>query len=229
MQQVRLAALTAPALSALALAAAAFALAATLVSADAPARVAPALGAPLAATPLAATHREPPAPDRMPPLAAPEGKIVLTVTGALGTSNAPAEPPPADILPGESRAGSRVARFDDAMLAALPREDFRTTTIWTSGAVHFSGVPLRALLDRLGVQGGRLRVIALNDYAVEIPVADIETRAPLLADRRDGQPMTIRDKGPLWIIYPYDADPAYRNEVIYARSVWQVDRIEVLP
>ena len=40
--------------------------------------------------------------------------------------------------------------------------------------------------------------------------------------------MTLRDKGPLWLVYPYDADTAYQSEVIYARSVWQLDRIEVL-
>ncbi|RYH00603.1 oxidoreductase, partial [Salipiger sp. IMCC34102] len=39
--------------------------------------------------------------------------------------------------------------------------------------------------------------------------------------------MQVRDKGPLWIVYPYDDTPEYRSEVIYSRSIWQLDRIEV--
>ena len=38
----------------------------------------------------------------------------------------------------------------------------------------------------------------------------------------------MRDKGPLWIIYPYDQNTDYQTEVIYSRSIWQLDRIEVL-
>jgi hypothetical protein len=41
--------------------------------------------------------------------------------------------------------------------------------------------------------------------------------------------MTVRDKGPLWIVYPYDAKPEYRQELIYSRSIWQLDHIEVKP
>jgi hypothetical protein len=41
--------------------------------------------------------------------------------------------------------------------------------------------------------------------------------------------MSVRDKGPLWVIYPYDAVPEYKSERIYARSIWQLVSIEVLP
>jgi hypothetical protein len=44
----------------------------------------------------------------------------------------------------------------------------------------------------------------------------------------DGNAMSVRDKGPLWVIYPYDSDAAYRTEVIYSRSIWQLDRLEVV-
>ena len=41
--------------------------------------------------------------------------------------------------------------------------------------------------------------------------------------------MTVRDKGPFWIIYPFDSNPDYQSEVIYSRSIWQLNRLEVLP
>ncbi|SOC10410.1 molybdopterin-dependent oxidoreductase [Rhodobacter maris] len=223
MQQLRL---TARFLTLRAVAVAAIALPVTLVNADAPPRITPMLPS---ATPFAAENvsMRPTnvfSPDPVAPLGAPKGKILLTVTGALGTGNAPALADPVD-----KSGATQVVQFDDAMLGALPRAEFATSTIWTSGESRFSGVPLREVLARLGVHAGQIRVIALNDYAVEIPLAELADEAPLLADRRNGQPMSIREKGPLWIVYPYDADPSYRNEVIYARSVWQVDRIEVLP
>jgi hypothetical protein len=50
----------------------------------------------------------------------------------------------------------------------------------------------------------------------------------MIAFRMNGAPMSVRDKGPLWIVYPYDSDPRFQTEIIYSRSIWQLDRLEVL-
>lgn len=144
------------------------------------------------------------------PLAPPSGEVVLTVTGAIDVHNAAA-----------------AAAFDLGLLATLGEAQFRSTTIWTEGEREFSGTPLKALLDRLGVEGGTLRAIALNDYQVEIPVADVTETAPLLAWQIDGTTLTPRNRGPIWVVYPYDSDPAYRTDLIYARSIWQLTHIDV--
>jgi hypothetical protein len=64
---------------------------------------------------------------------------------------------------------------------------------------------------------------------VSIPVSDATSGGPIIAFARNGEAMSVREKGPLWIVYPYDADPAYQSETIYARSIWQLDRIRVEP
>jgi hypothetical protein len=51
--------------------------------------------------------------------------------------------------------------------------------------------------------------------------------AALIAYAMDGKEMSVRYKGPLWIVYPYDSNANYRTEITYARSVWQLDRIDV--
>ncbi|RYH00523.1 oxidoreductase, partial [Salipiger sp. IMCC34102] len=79
----------------------------------------------------------------------------------------------------------------------------------------------------LEVDGGTLLATAINDYTVEIPVSDAVEGGPIIAYQMDGAEMQVRDKGPLWIVYPYDDTPEYRSEVIYSRSIWQLDRIEV--
>ena len=87
---------------------------------------------------------------------------------------------------------------------------------------------LSVLVDRLGLEGETLRATAINDYAIDIPLTDAVEGGPIVAYRMDGDIMSVRDKGPLWIVYPYDANADYRTEVVYSRSIWQLDRIEVM-
>jgi hypothetical protein len=70
-----------------------------------------------------------------------------------------------------------------------------------------------------------VRAGALNDYAVEIPVDALNDKAPIIADQMDGAAFGARDKGPLWIVYPYDSDKEYQSETAYGRSVWQLTRL----
>ena len=139
------------------------------------------------------------------PLAALAGEVLLTLTHDGGTSE-----------------------FDIADLEALGAEEFSTTTIWTEGEQTFTGVSLLALLAEAGISDGTLKATAINDYAVEIPVSDAVVGGPIVAYFLNGEPMSVRDKGPLWIVYPFDADPHYQTEVIYSRSIWQLDRIELI-
>lgn len=121
-----------------------------------------------------------------------------------------------------------VREYDRAALEAMPATRFATTTIWTDGEHEFTGVALSDFLAAVGVTSGSLKAYAVNDYAVEIPVSDAVKNGPIIAYAQDGAPMSMRNKGPLWIVYPFSSNPAYQTEVIYARSIWQLDRIEIV-
>lgn len=140
-----------------------------------------------------------------------QGDVLLTVSGAIETTNA-----------------YGMAQFDLEMLEALDATVIDTSTIWTDGTQSFQGVSLDVLVDRLGLTGDTLRATAINDYAVDIPISDAVEGGPIIAYRLNGDTLSVRDKGPLWIVYPYDSDASYRSEVIYSRSIWQLDRIVVL-
>tara|TARA_R100001369_G_scaffold18424_2_gene33900 strand:- start:579 stop:1085 length:507 start_codon:yes stop_codon:yes gene_type:complete len=144
-------------------------------------------------------------------LAMPTGDVILTVSGPLTTANV-----------------DGTAQFDLEMLETLDATTFETTTIWTEGQHSFTGVSLDLLVDRLGLEGEKLRATAINDYAIDIPLGDAVEGGPIIAYRMDGDTMSVRDKGPLWIVYPYDANADYRSEVVYSRSIWQLDRIELV-
>lgn len=129
--------------------------------------------------------------------------------------------------PKDTENGTRQINITRQSLMTLPRSGFVTTTIWTNGPQRFDGVWLSDFLDHFEVTSGTLGLQAINDYWVEMPVNEINTGEALLAYERNGQPMTQRSKGPVWLVYNYDADPAFRTETIYTRSVWQLDRITV--
>lgn len=126
---------------------------------------------------------------------------------------------------GDVAGGAR--DFSDADLLALPQIGFRTSTIWTEGELEFSGPSLEAVLTAAGAGPGDLRLSAVNDYVVSMPRSLVEAEAPIVANRIDGAPFSRRDKGPLWIVFPYDSDARFRAETVYAYSVWQLAGIAV--
>jgi len=150
------------------------------------------------------------APARAADLAQPQGPVILTVTGNISNTNSGGE-----------------ARFDLAMLENLPGRTTTTETPWTEGKVSFEGPLGQALLDLVGAEGDTLLVTALNDYEADIPTSDFANWPVILATHMNGEAMSVREKGPLFVIYPVDADPTLYNEVVFSRSVWQVKTIEV--
>ncbi|MBZ9559618.1 MULTISPECIES: molybdopterin-dependent oxidoreductase [Modicisalibacter] len=143
-------------------------------------------------------------------LEAPQGPVLLTVTGNIANTNVGNE-----------------ARFDRQMLLALTQRDTATHTPWHDGRVVFSGPLGRAVLEAVGAQGTRMRVTALNDYAATVPMADFYEHDVILAMSADGRRLRIRDQGPLFVIYPFDEAPELLNETVMTRSVWQVTQIDI--
>ena len=143
-------------------------------------------------------------------LSAPSGDVVLTVTGAIDNLN-----------------GTVAAQFDEAMLDALASHTTTTITPWYDQAVTFKGPLASALLDAVGAHGTMVRVTAINDYSAEIPIKDFTDSPVILATSINGKLMSVRDKGPIFIIYPFDQNPSLYNEEYFGKSVWQVNKIEV--
>ena len=38
--------------------------------------------------------------------------------------------------------------------------------------------------------------------------------------------MSVRDKGPLWVMYPFSDAPALKTETNYSRCIWQLNRLQ---
>jgi hypothetical protein len=140
----------------------------------------------------------------------PGGPVVLTISGRVGKPNA-----------------GNAAQFDMVMLERLPQHSFSTRTPWYPQARKFTGPLLRDVLAACGAEGSNLRAFALNDYRVDLPFEDAQRFDVLVARLLDDKPMAVRDKGPLFIIYPFDAHAQLRSTVYYSRSAWQLKTLEV--
>lgn len=118
--------------------------------------------------------------------------------------------------------------FSDQDLLDLPQVSFETSTLWTEGVLEFSGPSLKSVLEASGAGQGNIVMTAVNDYSVEMPQDIVSDELPIVANRINGEPFSVRDKGPLWVVFPYDSDTELQQELIYSYSIWQLNRIEVL-
>lgn len=140
----------------------------------------------------------------------PSGAPILTISGNVGAKN---------------QAGAAV--FDLAMLEALPQKSFVTNTPWDKQPTKFTGPLLRDVLAAAQATGTTLTALALNDYKTSIPVDDARQFDVIVAHRINDQPISVRTKGPLFIVYPFDSVPELKASKYYGRSAWQLKSLSI--
>ncbi|MDH4425508.1 MAG: molybdopterin-dependent oxidoreductase [Acidovorax sp.] len=140
----------------------------------------------------------------------PTGPVVLTISGNVGETNQ-----------------GKTATFDMAMIEALPQRTFVTTTPWDKQPTKFTGPLLRDVLAAAKAKGKTLTALALNDYKTTIPVDDAQAFDVIVAHRINDQPISVRTKGPLFIIYPFDTKSELKTATYFGRSAWQLKSLTV--
>ncbi|RBP80616.1 hypothetical protein EBI01_15100 [Marinomonas rhizomae] len=141
----------------------------------------------------------------------PTGTVILTISGNITNTN----------------TDEQTAEFDRDMLMSLEVIDQQTMTPWSEGVDIYRGPLLRSVMATVGAKTGELSVTALNDYSAEVPKQDGEDYDVILAMDMNGKPMRIRERGPIFLLYPFSDLPSLNNEVIHNRSVWQIKSINI--
>ncbi|EJL7829898.1 molybdopterin-dependent oxidoreductase [Vibrio vulnificus] len=115
-------------------------------------------------------------------------------------------------------------------LEQMEATKYTTMLPWLSAPATFTGVKLSTLLaQQYGFIPNRVTLRALNDYAADIDLSDIEKYQPIVAYWQNGKPMRVRDKGPFWLIYPQSSFPKELNiERYHAQMVWQLKQIHIV-
>lgn len=140
----------------------------------------------------------------------PKEAVVLTISGQISQTN-----------------DGNTAVMSMQMLSKLPQRTVTTKSPWYPTGATFVGPLLRDVLGAVGAKGKTITAYALNDYNTEIPFEDALKYDVILARLLNGKPMAVRDKGPLFVVYPFDAVPELQTQVYYNRSAWQVSRLKI--
>jgi hypothetical protein len=143
------------------------------------------------------------------PVPAPVGKPVLTLKGAVTNRN----------------DGAAVV-FDLRTLEAMATATLSTFEPFVKKDMTFTGVPMADLLARAGIASGatRVRLQALDDYKVELSVADFADRRVLLATKADGASIPVAKGGPIRLVFPADSTVGKNRDL----WIWSVDAMTVL-
>ncbi|OPF62466.1 hypothetical protein [Hydrogenophaga sp. H7] len=143
-------------------------------------------------------------------LDAPKERPILVISGKITTKNA-----------------GEVARFDMKMIEALPQHSFTTSTPWFDRPVKFTGPLLADVLAAVKASGSNVSAVAINDYRITIPAADAAKFQVIVARLIDDKPIPVREKGPLFVVYPFDSSAELRTSTYYERSIWQLKALDI--
>jgi hypothetical protein len=145
--------------------------------------------------------------------------LAVTVVGAVRAGDLE--------LVGANRASTLELSLE--MLSALPQVTVITENEFSNGEVAYRGPLVRDVLGQLGLGDAEsVRLVAANDYFVDIPTQDFRDYDAILAMEADGKQLSRRDKGPLWLMYPISDHDELRDPLYLRRLIWQVVRIEAL-
>jgi len=140
----------------------------------------------------------------------PTGEILLTVSGNIDRQNHPDG-----------------VVFDLQMLEAMPVTSFETNTPWTKGLTKFTGVRLNHFLKVAGAKSQTMKMIAEDGYIYELNT-EIDDKYPvIIAYKKNDEYMSLRQLGPLWVMFPFDDFPELVTEQYRAASVWQLKQLEL--
>ena len=168
------------------------------------------------------------------PTAAPEpaasvGKIISVATLRPGQSiPAPAQKPVLTMMgkiSAVNRGGALV--FDQRTIEQLGVVQVRLFEPWTKENLEFRGVWLQDLLAVAGVNADatRLHIVALDDYAADLTLADVRVGGIMLATRAgDGSSIPIDKGGPTRIVFMDGVEAGANPD----QWVWSVKTIDVL-
>ena len=124
--------------------------------------------------------------------------------------------------------GQQEVRLTEGDLLSLPQVTVRTGTEFTDGVVEFVGPLARDVLALVAAgTATTAHMVAANQYAVDIPISDFANYDVIFALFADGKRLSLRDKGPIWVMYPLDQHEELQDSLYNVRLIWQLTAVEL--
>lgn len=122
--------------------------------------------------------------------------------------------------------GDQTVTYNLEALLALPQEIVVTTNDYVDDLTTFQGPSLKSVLEESDIgDDATLKMVAINDFASSVPAGDAFEYQVILAVLSDGEEMSVRDKGPIWVIYPMTDNAELQDDIYNGRLVWQLKSI----
>jgi len=131
------------------------------------------------------------------------------------------------LLTVSSTSESINATFTQQQLMQLPQHEIKTNLPWTEDSHTYSGPRLEDVLTSLEAKGEWLTLRALDYYSVSVNINKIKKFNPILALKKDDKLLTVRSKGPIWLILPVDSYPELNAALYNDYMVWHLVKIDV--
>lgn len=129
------------------------------------------------------------------------------------------------IVSSASGDAEKVLALED--LLALEQVEITTSNEFVDGKKVFKGPLVRDILILCRASDAvQVSLIAANDYQVEVDAHEFFDYDAILALSMDGEMLSKRDKGPIWVIYPMSDHAELRKPVYNSRLIWQLVRME---
>lgn len=143
---------------------------------------------------------------------APAQDAVFTVSGNFTAKN----------------AGATLA-LDLPTLEKFGLVKYKVNDPWLNANNEYTGVLVSDFLQTIGASpdAQTLHLVAIDDYTVELKISDLKKWPILLATQTNGKYMSIADKGPTRIIFPYDISPDLDKAAYKDFWVWSIKSMEV--
>ncbi|HBC35160.1 MAG TPA: hypothetical protein DC045_12795 [Marinobacter adhaerens] len=123
-------------------------------------------------------------------------------------------------------SGDEKLVLDRSELETFPQTQIVTTSPYFEGSAEFTGPSLSRVLETFDLSGDiRIVLRALNDYRVDGNLRELLAMDPIVATRMDSQPMSVRDRGPFWLMLPLSDRPELDEQEFHRFMIWQLEAI----
>jgi len=152
--------------------------------------------------------------------------IVLAIAPPLGSAAQHLARGPDELRMEDANGKTIVAFTAEQLQSAFEQQTYDTRTPWTGEheTIVFRGPLLETVLERAGLADAlSIKIIAYDDFIAEIPRDDILSYRPILAVQRkcsdtdkatarcapdqDFRPIDLFEKGPIFVVWPFDQLP----------------------
>ena len=143
----------------------------------------------------------------------PAGSAILSISGSISQTN----------------EGDKLV-FDLATLEKLGLVEYTIADPWQNHEqTTYVGVLMSDLLDYAGASDAATNVhmVALDEYAVDVSMEDINKWPVLLATRTDGEYMDIENSGPTRVVFPFHAHPEINEDTYKVLMIWNLRDIVI--